>query len=341
MDDAVTVTSPGELVALVPHLLGFRPAESMVCLAFGNAPVARVDLPTSESDIPAFVSALAEVYGRLSGTPMALVAFSEDPHRALQALGPLVDRLGQGRQLGPVLWVKGDEFTELNTVTRGRVDPEVAMRMGAEFVFRGAVAPKASRDDLAAELHGDPTNIEAMVPDATRRFESLELSDRVRECGWVQGRLQQFLGDRRDLDDADATRLLVALADSQAYGVVVMGLRREQAAVGRELWLDLTRRAPGSLRDRPASVLALTSWLDGKGAHAWVALDAISHPENLPLTRVLSRALENALDPAVWDRVHERRAASRPLGAMPGDRTIPGHERSRPGRESPSAGPTR
>ena len=106
MDDAVTVTSPGELVALVPHLLGFRPAESMVCLAFGNAPVARVDLPTSESDIPDFVSALAEVYGRLSGTPMALVAFSEDPRRALQALGPLVDRLGQGRQLGPVLWVR-------------------------------------------------------------------------------------------------------------------------------------------------------------------------------------------------------------------------------------------
>ena len=68
MDDAVhKATSPGELAALVPHLLGFRPAESMVCLAFGNAPVARVDLPTSESDIPAFVSAWPRSTARSAG----------------------------------------------------------------------------------------------------------------------------------------------------------------------------------------------------------------------------------------------------------------------------------
>lgn len=52
MDDAVTVSSPGELVGLVPHVLGFRPTESMGCVPFGNAPVAQVDLPTWESDVP-------------------------------------------------------------------------------------------------------------------------------------------------------------------------------------------------------------------------------------------------------------------------------------------------
>jgi hypothetical protein len=229
MDDAVTITSPAELVALVPHMLGFRPDESMVCLPFGNAPVARVDLPTSESDVPTLVSTLADVYGRFSGAPMALVAFSDDPHRALQAMGPLVDALGAGRQLGPVLWVRGDEFTDLTTVTRGRVDPEVVNRLGAEFVVRGAVAPKSSRDELVAELHSDPITIEAMLPEATRRSESLNSSDRLRDCGWVQHRVQQFVVDRRYLDDADATACWVT---SPTMGSAVDRMAQQPIGLG-------------------------------------------------------------------------------------------------------------
>ena len=120
---------------------------------------------------------------------MALVAFSDDPHRALQAMAPLVDALGTGRQLGPVLWVRGDEWTDLTTVTRGRVSRGTVSLMGAEFAVRGRVMPRSSREEPAAEP-GDAVAIQAVLPEATRRFDSLGAAERPRlrlGAGTLQG----------------------------------------------------------------------------------------------------------------------------------------------------------
>ena len=100
-------------------------------------------------------------------------------------MAPLVDALGTGRQLGPVLWVRGDEWTDLTTVTRGRVSPGTVSLMGAEFAVRGRVMPTSSREELAADELA-----QAVLPEATRRFDSLGEADRGHDCAWVQERVQ-------------------------------------------------------------------------------------------------------------------------------------------------------
>ena len=47
----LSIHSPDELIAVIPHLLGFKPEESIVFLPMrSDLPVARVDLPTTARD---------------------------------------------------------------------------------------------------------------------------------------------------------------------------------------------------------------------------------------------------------------------------------------------------
>ena len=58
---AFVARSPEDVLAVVPVVLGFVPADSVVMLTFGASQPfhARVDLPPSRAEIPEVVEALA------------------------------------------------------------------------------------------------------------------------------------------------------------------------------------------------------------------------------------------------------------------------------------------
>ena len=125
MAEALKITSHDELIAFIPHTLGFKPVESMVCIAIGGGPTARLDLPTSQDLLEPWLKTLTDVYLH-SHHParVALVAFGEDGPSTVKALAALGDALSAGPDVGPVLWVNGDEWTELRTATRGTPVPQ-------------------------------------------------------------------------------------------------------------------------------------------------------------------------------------------------------------------------
>ena len=90
------------------------------------------------------------------------------------------------------------------------------------------------------------------------------------------------------------------IRDSGARDAAVFSMSREDAPVFSEFWQDLVRRAPSEVRDSPATMLALSSYLEGKGAQAWIALDQLT--ESDPLADLVAAALEQAIDPREWDR---------------------------------------
>jgi hypothetical protein len=94
--------------------------------------------------------------------------------------------------------------------------------------------------------------------------------------------------------------VLAVIHDSGARDAAVFSMSREDAPVFSEFWQDLVRRAPAEVRDTPATLLALSSYLEGRGAQAWVALDQLS--ESDPLADLVAAALEQAVDPREWDR---------------------------------------
>ncbi len=121
-------------------------------------------------------------------------------------------------------------------------------------------------------------------------------------------------------------------------------MSRKDAPVFSEFWQDLVRRAPSEVRDSPATMLALSSFLEGKGAQAWTALDQLS--ESDPLADLVAAALDQAVDPREWDRAvpaaagalmqqaalsdtfaQERRAHDRDARNAPPASTVPARSR--------------
>jgi len=352
MTNVLKISSHEELISSIPHTLGFTP-RGMVCLAFGDGPTARLDIPESAEEMGEFLQTLADVYlHRHHPVRVALVAYGEDGRACVQALAALGEALVNsevpGPDVGPILWVNGEEWTDLLEGTRGSVDPSTRARIDAEFALLGRVMPVGRREDLAAAMQGDATAVAERMPAAEARADDMDLAARRAEVKWLGARLDQFRRDREYLSDDDAARVLAVLHDSGARDAAVLSVSREDAPVLSEFWQDLVRRAPSEVRDSPATMLALCAFLEGKGAHAWTALDQLS--ESDPLADLVAAALEQAVDPREWDRAvpaaagalmqqaalsdtfaQERRAHDRETRGAPGVNGA-GPESSAPGR---------
>jgi len=314
MTNMLNIGSHDELISFIPHTLGFTPESSVICLALGAGPIARLDLPDSPEQMGQWVETLTDVYLHRHHPPrVALVAFGEDGQACVEALAALSQALVNGDvpgpDVGPVLWVNGDQWTDLLEGIRGTVDPSTRARIDAEFALMGRVMPARGRADLAAALQGDPTAVAEHLPAAEARVLDMDGIARRAEVGWLGARLDQFGRDREFLSDVDAARVLAILHDSGARDAAALSMRREDAHVFSEFWMDLVRRAPSEVRDTPATLLALSSFLEGRGAQAWVALDQLSEKDRL--ADMVAAALEQAVDPRTWDR-----AAPAAVGAL-------------------------
>ena len=305
MTSSLKITSREELIATVPHVLGFVPVESMVCLALGDGPTARVDLPGSPEETGPWVRTLTDVYLKRHRTPrVALVAFGEHRQGCIEALGALGDALthdeGSGPAVGPVLWVNGEHWTDLQDGSHGIVDPSARARVDAEFALRGRVMPAAGREGLATAMTGDPAGVAEHLSAASRRHGDLVVAGLNQEAAWVGERVERFHQDRVYLSDVDAARMLVAISETRIRDAAVFSMNRSTAPVASELWLDLVRRSPAPVRDTPVTLLAFSSFLEGRGAQAWVALDELSQSNRL--TDLIAAALTHAVDPREWDK---------------------------------------
>ncbi|MEO5666065.1 MAG: DUF4192 domain-containing protein [Nocardioides sp.] len=313
MTNVIKIGSHDELIASIPHTLGFTP-QGMVCRAFGGGPTARLDIPESPAEMDEFLRLLSDVYlHQHHPRRVALVAYGEDGAGCVEALAALGEALvsadGRGPEVGPMLWVNGEQWTDVLEGTRGTVDPGARARMGAEFALLGRVMPVDRREDLVAAMQGDPTAVAQLLPAAQARILDMDVASRRTEVEWLGERLDQFGREREYLSDHEAARVLAMMHGSGARDAAETRMSRERAPILSEFWGDLVRRAPSEVRDTAAAMLALSSYLDGKGAQAWVAIDQLT--ESHPLADLVTIALERAIDP----RELERAFRPDPLGA--------------------------
>lgn len=303
MNRTLNISSHDELLSYVPHALGFRRPEGMVCMPMGGGPISRLDLPATAKDKEPFLSTLTEVYLQRHPTQrIALIAYGENGLACIEALADLSERLVEapnGPDVGPMLWVNGDEWFDVLGRTNGTIDPGVRARFDAEFALQGRVMPVERRGDIAAGMQGDPAGVAEHLTAADERAMVMDTSARVAEVAWLGSTLEGFLQDRNYLPDPEAARVLAILYDGGARDAAMAKLTCANAKVFSEFWQDLVRRAPSEVRDAPATMLALSSFLEGDGAKAWTALDQLSEHDRL--ADLVTVALEQAVDPKGWD----------------------------------------
>lgn len=331
---AVVVRTPDELLAAMPHMLGFNPNEDLVLVPVSRGlPMARVDLPRTGRDRDLVMRSLSGPYSRNAGpgAMVALVCVTEDGRSAeltSQHVAAGLERVGVATPLR--IWATGERWMEFNSGETGARSPETADLISAESVIAGRARPSASRAALASSLAGDRAPVAQLLPIARA---AMKASTLVAECDWAAGRLEQFHADQYRLSDRDATRMLLATLSTTVRDALWEDVTRENASQHTALWTDLTRRAPDVVRTPAATLLAFSSWLGGDGAKAWCALDQIPDGPPYPMAALVATVLQEGVNPAMWERMRVPGTAGETFTPSP-----PGHRHS---REIPANGPHR
>ncbi|RFU19841.1 DUF4192 domain-containing protein [Geodermatophilus marinus] len=338
MDDTspVRISSTGDLAAALPHLVGFRPRESVVLLALGGPGgrrlglTARADLPgpgvsltrarelartmttdDAEAVVVAVVSEAPDVPEALPGQP-AGCGVPGLPHRAV--VRDLVFALGErGLAVPEVLLVRGGRWWSYDCPLpccapgAGQPVPEGG-EYAAAAVLSGVVV-EADRAALQARIApADPAGTRALEA-ATWRVADRQVRARRRDpagaerASWraVTGAVARCRPGpgSRPLADRELAGVLWAVADTRVRDRALGFALGEDAAAAEVLWTECTRRAPAPFDAPPATLLAVSAWLRGDGAMANVALQrALASRPGYGLAELLSRGLAACLPPA-------------------------------------------
>jgi hypothetical protein len=306
----LTARSPDDLLAVVPVVLGFEPADSIVLLTV-DAPRAfhaRVDLPPDRHDVAEVVDLLLEPAVRHRARAAVLLLYTADDDLARAA----VRRFRRGFDGG-----RGPDRVEAVRVDAGRWFPLLRGRDGPAatgvpydvshhpFVVEAVLAGRvlhASRADLAATLWSDPRAVAAVEA----------VGDQApAPAGWVGATLREWVG-RAEPPPADvAARLLVSIAVPAVRDAAWSDVPRSSARDHVRFWEAMVRCAPDDLVAHAAAVLALCAWVAGDGALGWCAVDRCRavDPDH-SLAALVADLLTAAVPPVDWEVMRHRPASA-------------------------------
>lgn len=330
------ITSPADLLALVPSVLGFHPEESLVLVVtagdLGNLHV-RLDLPLDDDEDEAAeaVRTVVAAVTKARAHQVALVVYSDEGEAHTEGLVDiLVDQL-LDRQVGVLCAIRadGERWYSFDWgpdccgpdhgPLEGRPYDVSSHPITAQSVLDGRVVFN-SRRELADSLVGtDLDAIEAVEEAADEAVRRLQASTRhplgpdsperarahlMTEGLWVRERVRRYVQTGEPLDDGEVGRLVVATVNIDVRDVVWAEITRADARVHVELWRDVVRRTPLDLLAAPAALLAFAAWLAGEGALAWCAVERCQEAEpDYSMAALVSQALVAAVHPSTWQPI--------------------------------------
>jgi hypothetical protein len=342
------------VLAVIPHLLGFRPAKSIVILAVAP-PRDRVklgfryDLP-DPADAAAAAGIAAHALGVLAHQRIrtAIVAGYGPGRLVTPVADALRDAAGRaGVTLREVLRAEHGHFwsylcTDPDCCPVDGVPYDELSHPAAAALSAAGLIPQPDRESLARTLApvtgGAAESMRQATARALDRVSSLIVAQRSGGRGGdilqpvisaglsaVQEVIARYQdGGRLDSDD-EAAWLSVALADLRVRDDAWARMEPGHRAAHQRLWTDLARRACPEYRPAPAALLAFTAWQDGNGTLANLAVErALDADPGYSMALLIADAVESGLPPSaarlpmtpeeVAESYAQQRAARRPAG---------------------------
>jgi Domain of unknown function (DUF4192) len=306
----IRVGSAESMLAVIPGLLGFHPASSVVIV--GAGPRGRVevtfryDLPDPPDLAAAARIAAATTAGLLRHDLTLAVVAGYGPGPAVT---PVTDTLAThlrdaGIRVHDMLRVEGGRYWSYLCRDPGCCPPEgvpfdPASHPAAQALTEAGNPALAGRAELAASL----------APLAGPAAETASVVHRLAALPpaptWLAASVQESVTIYRNggqLTTAAAfARILVAVADLRVRDDTWarMDPDPEHIAAQLRLWTDVVRRAPAAYVPAAASLLAITAWMSGNGALANAAAQrALAADPGYSLALIVLEAISAGAPPS-------------------------------------------
>jgi hypothetical protein len=300
-----TLTSPHDLLAAVPFLIGYHPSNSLVLVALKEDSVGmamRVDLPDEVS--AASYDLLATHFTREDAEGAFLVAYipSECTTGESVLINASAALMRAGIEVKESLLVQDNRFRSLLCTDsdccppEGSAVPEIdSSRIAAEHVIAGHPMPFQSVDQLIGSIAALPSSFETQWEEEVRSFwvesDSEELGDLQRDGATAVIDLAgEFEAGRTTEDRELVARVIGRMSDIQVRDFALGSHTPETTDFYWQMWRELLLIAPRGFVAPIASVYAALAYERGEGALAQRALDrAFADDEKYSLALLLRR----------------------------------------------------
>ncbi|MFC7450135.1 DUF4192 domain-containing protein [Rhodococcus daqingensis] len=308
----VRIDDPGDLIAAIPAMLGFRPTGSLVlvCLDCRDGPflvravmrhglpdgavgpldreaIERMSLVCAREEIDAVVAVIVDE-ARARGMHNAL-ADELDLHLVDHGVELLAVHVVPAIDVGrPWHGLFGDP-------RRGLLPDPVSSGVAVAQVLGGR-AIRSSRQELEAVVARDPNRDRARLTELLRERPALRTSPRD-QLELVLTRIAALSSGERP-DDREIVDLARALSTPRVRDALLSLTVTAEADAAEQLWILLTRALPDPERAEPATLLGYSAYARGDGPLAGVALVAAleSNPRHR-LAGMLDAALQSGIRP--------------------------------------------
>ena len=299
-----TLTSPHDLLAAVPFLIGYHPENSLVVIALAGESVGmamRVDFPLDPD--PDQIDALATHLVKDSCDAALLVSYL--PSNVTDAefiIAPLSEALEmRGISIRESLEIKGERWRSLLCQDKdccppqGNAMPDISSsRVAAEQVAAGRRLPFRDLDSLKAALSErkpDPqlNKLLKQVPDLD--YEGGQLRAKQREAAVATIELLKDFELQGYSDNKALIALVLARLEDLQVRDYAMGITTSEniEALGT-MWFSLLRMAPKQYLAPVATLYSAVCYENGDGTLAQRALDrAFEADLAYPLAKLLRR----------------------------------------------------
>ncbi len=316
-----TLHGPGDVVAMIPYLMGFTPSESLVVVALQGSrrrfgPCLRLDLADSAEGAEAQARYLVGVAMQHSFDPVILVAFSTDAARADTVMHPLRRALARRRiTVMEALRADGERWWSYTCDDASCCSPEGcpydgdSSRVAAEAVLAG-LQKAPDRESLRAEFVSADLDVGHEVARECDRqcLQNAQPEMRPPDVAQLDQLLTRHLEAPGQMPVTDTAALLLTIQQLDLRDAAWTVMTRENAGSHYQLWRQVMRTAPDGLMAPAGALTAFAAWLDGRGAHAWLAVERVEQVSpGYSMCRLLRKILDEAVDPDVWSSFPLRR----------------------------------
>ena len=315
---ATELTSPHDLLAAVPFMVGYHPKDSLVVMALRDAKVSmamRVDFPDSES----IASVSATVAGHLArelADEAIIVGYlpidvtESDPLEIVRSIIAL-----QGISVKECIVVRGGRFrsnlcADLECCPpEGNLIPEILdSRVTAEQVAAGNPLPYLDLDEMKRSISALP--IDKELVQLIQGIEEIDYAgDDVTAhqrdgANAINEMAIAFSKDQKIEDKSVVALVLVRLLDLQVRDYA-MGMTTEETSDQLwDMWRYLLRLAPKGYVAPVAVIFATMSYERGDGALAQRALDrAMEDAPGYQMAKLLRRTFAAGWPPSAFTQM--------------------------------------